>query len=219
MRHSLRSALLVVAASAALVSGCGNEVSAPERPAAATIPAPTVAVPPQAPPPLPAPVHVGVPTLLEVPAIGVREQLTGVGLKPDGAMQTPAFGKVGWYDRGPRPGASGPAVVVAHVHGPAGDDVFARLHELRPGDRVTVRRTDGSTTFVVDAVQQVAKESLPYERIWKRSPRALLRLITCGGEPDPVTRMYPDNTIVYAHAVSTISALRSTPPPAARASR
>ena len=28
--------------------------------------------------------------------------------------------------------------------------------------------------------------------------RPVLRLITCGGTPDPVTRMYPDNTIVYA---------------------
>jgi LPXTG-site transpeptidase (sortase) family protein len=90
-------------------------------------------------------------------------------------------------------------VIVAHVHGPAGDDVFARLHELRPGDTVTVRRTDGVSTFVVDAVDQVKKEALPYHRIWKRTDESLLRLITCGGQPDPVTRMYPDNTIVYAH--------------------
>ncbi len=146
-----------------------------------------------------APRHVGAPTRLLVPAIHVDERLFGVGLKADGAMETPQFGEAGWYELGPRPGARGPAVIVAHVHGPAGDDVFARLHELRPGDTVTVRRTDGVATFVVDDVDLVRKEALPYHRIWKRSDQALLRLITCGGEPDPVTRMYPDNTIVYAH--------------------
>ncbi len=113
-------------------------------------------------------------------------------------MQTPDFGDAGWYDRGPRPGAPGPAVLVAHVHGPAGDDVFARLKELEPGDRVTVRRTDGRSTFVVESVEQAGKTALPYDRIWNDTDRPVLRLITCGGTPDPVTRMYPDNTIVYA---------------------
>ncbi len=60
---------------------------------------------------------------------------------------------------GPRPGAPGPAVLVAHVHGPAGDDVFARLHDLEPGDQVTVKRTDGSSTFVVESVEQAAKDA------------------------------------------------------------
>ncbi len=91
-------------------------------------------------------------------------------------------------------------MIVAHVHGPAGDDVFADLDELRPGDRLTVRRTDGVSTFVVDSVEHAKKEALPVERIWHDSDQAVLRLITCGGKPDPVTRMYPENTIVYAHA-------------------
>jgi LPXTG-site transpeptidase (sortase) family protein len=134
-----------------------------------------------------------------IPAIGVDERLHAVGLEPDGAMQTPAFGEAGWYDRGLRPGAAGPAVLVAHVHGPAGDDVFAELHRLRPGDQVRVDRVGGSATFVVDSVEQARKEDLPYRRIWPRTDRAVLRLITCGGVPDPATRVYPLNTIVYAH--------------------
>ena len=165
----------------------------------------------QAPPPAAAPLRiappaaeihrsqpVGLPTRLTIPAIGVDEGLHGVGLKPNGAMETPAFGQAGWYDLGPRPGASGPAVIVAHVHGPAGDDVFARLHELKAGDRVTVRRIDGVSTFVVGSAERAHKDALPYERIWSDVDRPVLRLITCGGTPNPVTRMYPDNTIVYA---------------------
>lgn len=188
-----RTIVFIAAAWAALfgLADCGTE---PERPSPVTT---------HAPPPAPVTVApstrgVGKPTDLSIPAIGVGERLHAVGLKVDGAMQTPNFGDAGWYDRGPRPGAPGPAVLVAHVHGPAGDDVFARLHELKAGDRVTVKRTDGSSTFVVESVERARKDALPYKRIWNDTDEPVLRLVTCGGKPNPVTRMYPDNTIVYA---------------------
>lgn len=143
------------------------------------------------------PYDVGRPKRVEVPALDLDESLTAVGLAADGAMEMPDFGDAAWYDRGPRPGRPGGAVVVAHVHGPDGPDLFAGLAELRPGDEVTVHGTRRSTTFVVTAVVDVAKERLPYARIWPESEEPLLRLITCGGERDAV-RGYPDNTIVYA---------------------
>jgi hypothetical protein len=194
------------AVTAALLAAVGGSVLAGSlliggtAPHPAPAPEPTVAATPRV-ATVTAPVAkpVGKPTRVLIPRIGVDEGLYGVGLKPDGAMATPDFGDAGWYDLGPRPGAAGPAVIVAHVHGPAGDDVFARLHELRPGDRIGVRRTDGASVFVVDAVERAPKESLPTTRIWNDTDRPVLRLITCGGTPDPVTRMYPDNTIVYAH--------------------
>jgi sortase (surface protein transpeptidase) len=201
MKRTLRTSVAVAALSAALagLTGCGGgEPETHHRAAAPTVTATASAAPVVA-APTAVPQHVGRPTRVTIPAIGVDERLYGVGLKSDGAMETPDFGDAGWYDRGPRPGAPGPAVLVAHVHGPGGDDVFARLHDLEPGDRVTVRRTDGSSTFVVDTVERARKERLPYERIWGATDQPVLRLITCGGKPDPVTRVYPDNTIVYAH--------------------
>lgn len=145
--------------------------------------------------PEPRPVRIGRPTRVVVPAIGVDESLTGLGLAPDGAMEMPAFGAAGWYDEGPRPGAPGAAVVVAHVRGPAGPDVFAALATLRPGDRATVHGTRGRATFVVHALQTVDKERLPYDRIWPETDEPLLRLITCGGTPGPDG--FPANTVVY----------------------
>jgi LPXTG-site transpeptidase (sortase) family protein len=139
------------------------------------------------------------PTRVVIPDIGVAEPLRPVGLLPDGAMETPPYGKVGWYDEGPPPGAVGAAVIVAHVHGPQGDDVFARLHELRPDDRFTVETTVGSVEFQVDDLVQVAKEDLPYERMWPDTDRRLVSLITCGGKR--TASGYPLNTIVFAHAV------------------
>lgn len=189
MKRMARTAVLIATALACL-SG-PSHVEAPKPPQVHVAPPPPATVIRESHP-------VGAPTRLSIPAIRVDERLHGVGLKPHGAMQTPDFGDAGWYDLGPRPGAVGPAVIVAHVHGPAGDDVFARLHELTPGDRVSVRRTDGASTFTVVSVERARKDDLPYDRIWGEVDRPVLRLITCGGRPDPVTRMYPDNTIVYA---------------------
>lgn len=198
--HRAHGAIVALLVALVVLSGCSGEAT---RIVADPVPTPTPSATPLPVdgPAIPGPRHVGLPTRVSIPAIGVDEALHGVGLKADGAMQTPAFGDAGWFEPGPRPGARGPAVIVAHVHGPDGDDVFADLADLVPGDRIRVDRTDGATVFVVESVEQSLKEELPTRRIWNRTTAAELRLITCGGVPDPVTRMYPENTVVYAHAV------------------
>ncbi len=145
----------------------------------------------------PKPRRIGTPTRVVVPAIGADETLTGLGLQPDGAMEMPDFGSAGWYDEGPRPGAAGAAVVVAHVRGPGGPDVFWDLATLEAGDRVVVHGTRGRVRFVVESLETVAKQRLPYDRIWPDTDEPLLRLITCGGTPDPNGGGFPANTIVY----------------------
>lgn len=142
---------------------------------------------------------IGTPTRVEIPAIDVDAALVPVGLQADGAMQTPDFGLGAWYDLGPRPGEPGPAVVLAHVDSVAGPDVFFRLPELAPGDRVTVHHDLGAVTFVVDSLEQVDKDALPVEQIWNDTTEPVLRLITCGGQFDHRTGHYLDNIIVYAH--------------------
>ena len=146
-----------------------------------------------------APPALGDPTRVTIPAIGVDSRLVGVGLKPDGAMQTPDFGLAAWYNLGPRPGEPGPAVVLAHVDSKAnGPDVFYRLRELKPGDQVTVSYRDGTKTFAVTAREEVAKTRLPTTKIWNDTKRPVLRLITCGGAFDRQAGSYLDNIIVYA---------------------
>lgn len=194
MNRTLRTSALAGAILAIVVSlgGCAPQPAAEPIPTVTPPARPDVATPVARP---------GKPTRVEVPVIAVDERLHGVGLNPDGSMEMPAFGDAAWYDLGPRPGGSGPAVLVAHVRGPAGADVFSRLHELQPGDEVTVHRTDGTSTFVVDGSEQVPKEDLPYDRIWVETDASALRLITCGGKYDPEIGGFPDNTIVYAHLV------------------
>lgn len=149
------------------------------------------------------PARVPAPTGIAIPAIGVDERLEGRALRSDGSFDTPDFGDASWYRLGPRPGEAGGAVVVAHVHGPDGPDVFWDLATLRPGDEVRVRRPHAVSVFVVDAVEQVSKEALPVDRIWPDTEAPLLRLITCGGTRTAAG--YPDNTVVYAHLTRTLS--------------
>lgn len=145
------------------------------------------------------PADPGAPLRVTIPAIGVDADLVAVGLKPDGAMQTPDFGHAAWYQPGPRPGDAGPAVLVAHVDSKAnGPDVFYRLRDLAPGDEVTVHYRDTTKTFAVTGKEQTAKTALPADRIWNATTAPVLRLITCGGAFDRTARSYLDNIIVYA---------------------
>lgn len=200
MRKLLANSVAVLA----LLAGTAGAVTALHSPGPGPAPVEvrTITLPaapdrPAAPVPV---VRVGAPTRIEVPAIGVDEPLTGRGLKPDGALDTPAFGAAAWYAPGPRPGEPGGAVVVAHVHGPDGPDVFWDLATLRPGDVVRVHRPGAVAVFVVDTVEDVPKERLPYDRIWPVTTQPLLRLITCGGTRTAAG--YPDNTVVFAHLAS-----------------
>jgi sortase (surface protein transpeptidase) len=139
------------------------------------------------------------PTRIRIPAIGVDAEIVGVGLKDDGAMETPDFGLAGWYTKGPKPGEAGPSVVVAHVDSKAGPDVFYRLRELQPGAEIHIERSDGSTgTWVAASSEQTDKDELPVDSIWNSTERPVLRLVTCGGAFDRSIGHYTDNVIVYA---------------------
>jgi hypothetical protein len=139
------------------------------------------------------------PSALSIPSIGVRAAIVGVGLKANGAMQTPDPDQVGWYRLGPQPGDPGPAVLVGHLDSRSGPAVFYRLGQLRPGDEILVGRPDGTTTrFLVGRLERHPKTALPTGRIWTKSDRPLLRLITCAGSFDRVTGHYRDNLILYA---------------------
>jgi hypothetical protein len=66
--------------------------------------------------------------------------------------------------------------------------VFFRLGELRRGDRIVIGQAGGVTrSFLVARVERRAKEALPVGRIWNRTRKPVLRLITCGGSFDRST--------------------------------
>jgi sortase (surface protein transpeptidase) len=154
--------------------------------------------------PHPLPARPTGPMTITIPSIGVKAGIVGIGLRADAAMQVPDPDQVGWYKRGPRPGAPGPAVLIGHLDSRTGPAVFYRLRQLRPGDEILVGQRDGSTTkFIVGRLERHPKTELPTNRIWPTTSKSLLRLITCGGSFNHATGHYRDNLIVYAARVGS----------------
>jgi sortase (surface protein transpeptidase) len=153
--------------------------------------------------PLPSVRRVARPAALVIPAIGVSAPLVRLGLTATGALQVPSTTSVaGWYTGSARPGAIGSAVIAGHIDSVSGPGVFFRLRALRPGNRVYVRRANGSVAvFEVTAVQSYLKTRFPTDAVYGPEPDAQLRLITCGGTFDYATGHYLSNVIVYATLV------------------
>ncbi len=141
---------------------------------------------------------------LTIPAIAVSTPLIRLGLTPSGTLQVPdRFDVAGWYDRSPPPGATGPAVIAGHIDSVRGPAVFYRLSLLRPGDRVYVRRADGSVAvFGVTGVGLYPKDHFPTAEVYGSVPGPELRLITCGGTFDWARHSYLSNVVVYATELS-----------------
>ncbi len=147
------------------------------------------------------------PVRLTIPAIGVRTRLIRLGLTRAGALQVPSSYQIaGWYDRSPRPGATGSAIIAGHIDSVAGPGVFYRLASLRRGDRAYVRRADGSlVVFRVTAVRLYRKDRFPTAAVYGPAAGPQLRLITCGGTFDAALRSYESNVVVYAVAAGNVS--------------
>ena len=58
------------------------------------------------------------PVRLRIPAIDVDTRLVKLGLERDKSIEVPdELGVAGWWKGGPRPGQTGPAVIMGHVAG------------------------------------------------------------------------------------------------------
>ncbi|MEV5377864.1 class F sortase [Streptomyces nondiastaticus] len=182
------------------VTPTAGDVAAAGRPLADPLP-------PARPPLPPAP-----PRSLTVKALGVDAPVEARGLDPAGAVDPPPYdraGTVGWYRRGPQPGAPGAAVLVGHVDTDNAPAVFYDLGSLKPGDTVTVGRADGTTAeFTVEDVSVFTKERFDPAKAYgpRDGKRAELRLITCGGDFDRARRSYSANVVVSAYLTGATGA-------------
>ncbi|MGH4031019.1 class F sortase [Actinomycetota bacterium Odt1-20B] len=144
-----------------------------------------------------------VPDHLEIPDIGVDAKLDSVGLASDGTMQTPPFDKpmeASWYKNGPTPGQTGAAAIAGHMDTPdTPEAVFYNLKKLKKYEQIEVHRTDGTTAvFAVDEVDTYKKDQFPTQKVYGKTDKAELRLITCGGDLTK-DRHWDSNVVVFAH--------------------
>jgi LPXTG-site transpeptidase (sortase) family protein len=169
----------------------------------AALPAPTGPI--VAPPQSAAPKPVAAPVSLTIPLIGVRTNLMTLGLAANGELQVPPLSMAsvaGWYTGSPRPGSIGSAIIVGHIDTTRGPAVFDRLNTLTSGDKIYVKRADGTLVeFRVTSIQTYLKDHFPTEDVYGPVPDPELRLITCGGAWDPATHHYLSNIVVYATEV------------------
>jgi sortase (surface protein transpeptidase) len=136
----------------------------------------------------------------------VHHSLLQLGLNTDGTLEVPPLSDVaypGWYRGSPTPGQVGPAVILGHIDGTTGEKgVFYGLGALRPGDTVSVDRSDHTVAvFRVVGVNEYAKNAFPTLTVYGNTPDPQLRLITCGGAFEH--QHYLDDVVVFATLAGT----------------
>ncbi|MGI8686773.1 MAG: class F sortase [Acidimicrobiales bacterium] len=135
---------------------------------------------------------VAVPLELQLPTLGVRAPVAGVGITPGNVMDAPmgpqgdpVWQQAFWYRGSAVPGEASTALLAGHVNGPKGAPaVFADIDDLRPGDPIVVRdlRTGLDVRFTVTAAET-------YSLAEAADPAVLARMYgagpVAGAPPEP----------------------------------
>ena len=194
----LGSAVLLVAAGAAFIAGCGGgEDEEPEVVADTPVPTPTLSLEQVraylAAFPTPTPTSKWPPgseapiARLVVPRLGINAPVNVRGVDANGIMQDP-YGPwdVVWYDFSGRPGHDwhGNAIFSGHVDyirvGPA---VFFRVGELNPEDVIEVHLVDGTVyRYAVRTKDVYPAYAAPVAAITGPTAEQSVTLITCTGQ-------------------------------------
>lgn len=140
-----------------------------------------------------------VPTVVRIPAVGLKATLVPEELNGDGQLPLPqGKDRASWVGSSATPGERGTAILAGHVDTASGPAAFYSLGAAKPGMDVSVARRDGTTAhFTIDAVAVYPKNEFPDTTVYGPTPGPSLRLLTCTGW-DPGTREYRDNVVVYA---------------------
>jgi LPXTG-site transpeptidase (sortase) family protein len=139
------------------------------------------------------------PTELVIPAIQVDAPVEHVGTTSNGAMDVPKeWNDVAWFKDGFRPGEPGGAVIAGHLDSTTDRAVFWDLNKLVPGDKVLLRKEDGSQlTFAVVGSEVYAFDQAPLQRIFGQAEQPMLNLVTCNGTFDRGAKNYDKRLVVY----------------------
>ncbi|MFC5855796.1 class F sortase [Streptomyces chlorus] len=160
-------------------------------------------------PPAHRPLGEALPRRLDIPGLGVRAPVVSRGLDERGALDPPPFDQpdvVGWYAGGVAPGASGTALVVGHVDTETRPAVFYKVSTLKPGQKIRVVREDDKVAeFTIEDIQVLARDGFDAQQAYgpRRSGRAELRIVTCGGTFDAARNRYTANVVVSAYLTGT----------------
>lgn len=140
------------------------------------------------------------PASVQLARLGINTKLDALNIDPvTSVLQVPDFGRAGWYEGGAEPGELGRAVILGR-RSPSGEDVFAKLVQVRAGDKIVVTTVAGKAlTFVVQSVEQFRVGDVPETRVYGGGKKqAQLRLITSAGTYNQSQGGFPRNVVVFA---------------------
>jgi LPXTG-site transpeptidase (sortase) family protein len=141
---------------------------------------------------------------LRIPSLGIDAPILSLGLADGGAGAVPSdAASVGWYDFSSSPGGSGNAVLGGHLNWGGASGVFARLDELRVGDRIYLDGPDGTEVIYEVRASESVEAGLTFGSVLgARAGPSSITLLTCGGAFVPAEGEYDHRRAVYAVAVS-----------------
>ncbi|MDQ3123633.1 MAG: class F sortase [bacterium] len=143
----------------------------------------------------------GLPVQLMIPKISVDASIVGLGLTPEGDLDTPdGPEKSGWYNAGPRPGAIGSAVIDGHFGWKDNKSaVFDKLHTLLKGDMIYVKDENKVThTFIVSGLRSFQPDEDATTVFLSNDNNSHLNLITCQGTWNQNQDSYSTRLVVFA---------------------
>ena len=146
----------------------------------------------QAPEPRPGPIY-----SIDIPKLKLHSGVVPVEWEPP-LFVVGQLRKSAWV-------TEGNSVLVGHVRGAAGYNVFDHLDQLDVGDAIIANSRGAGYDFVVTEKQQLPEDDTsPTDRT--SSPR--LTLMTCAGDWNPITRDYSDRLWVVAEPANATTPAR-----------
>lgn len=143
------------------------------------------------------------PVLLTIPSLNISAGFEPLGLNPDRTLEVPKNDMgVGWFIHGAKPGQIGTSIIVGHLDSVKGPAVFANLNKIKPGDKIIIKRDDGSVvTYRVDYLSKFSQDNFPTQAVYSPVSFAGIRLITCSGVWNKKTGHYSDNLVVFGSKI------------------
>jgi LPXTG-site transpeptidase (sortase) family protein len=139
------------------------------------------------------------PVRLVIASINVDAKVESRGLDASRNLASPSdFRDVAWYNRGPKPGAQGNAIINGHVNWWTGDAVFTHLSRVKVGDEVRVIRADGGVVVFTVTARRTVDANARVASLFEPSSTRTLTLITCSGVWNPLTQSDTQRLIVSA---------------------
>lgn len=146
----------------------------------------------------------GIPQRIKIERMHINAAIEPVALTQDGLLLGPKSAlNTGWYDKGPKPGEDGTAIINGYVNWKHGNTaMFADLHFLEPGDIVSVENDLGVTqNFVVRESRTFDLDANIGAIVSEGDGRPRLNLMTHDGAWDKKSKSYSKRLVVFTEKI------------------